>query len=51
MIDGIEGLSDLDVGIGVPVSFAKDKHQASHEVWPTIIRNGKYESLEWSQLK
>ena len=51
VIDGIEGLSDLDVGIGVPVSFAKDKHQASHEVWPTIIRNGKYESLEWSQLK
>ena len=41
----------LMAGIGVPVSFAKDKHQASHEVWPTIIRNGKYESLEWSQLK
>ncbi|MEK9765124.1 MAG: ABC transporter substrate-binding protein [Thalassolituus sp.] len=51
VIDGIESLSGLDVGIGVPVSFAKDKHQASHEVWPTVIRNGHYESLEWSQLR
>jgi len=51
VINGLEGLSDLDVGIGVPVTFAKDKHQASHEVWPTVIRNGHYESLNWNELR
>lgn len=51
VINGLEGLSGLDVGIGVPVTFAKDKHQASHEVWPTVIRNGHYEALNWNELR
>lgn len=51
LIDGLEGLNNLDVGIDVPVSFAADQHQASHEVWPTVIRNGHYEALNWSDLR
>ena len=51
VIDGLEGLSAVDIGIGVPVSFSKDKHQASHEVWPTVIRNGHYEALNWGDLR
>lgn len=51
IIDGIESLSKLDVGLGSPISFSKANHQASHQVWPTIIRVGKYVDLDWSTLK
>ena len=51
VIDGLESLSDLDIGIGVPVSYSASNHQASHQVWPTVIRNGQYQTLNWADLK
>jgi len=51
LIDGIESLKNLDIGIGNDINFGKTDHQASHKVWPTIIKNGKYVPLDWSDLK
>ena len=50
VIDGLQSLSDLDIGTGEPVSYSKTNHQASHRVWPTVIRNGVYETLNWADL-
>ncbi|MCH1921268.1 ABC transporter substrate-binding protein [Shewanella sp. A3A] len=50
VINGLESLNQLDIGIDVPVSFSASSHQASHKVWPTVIKNGKYEILNWSEL-
>lgn len=51
IIDGIESLENLDIGLGVTISFSKKEHQASHKVWPTVIKNGKYATLNWLSLK
>lgn len=51
VIDGLESVKDLDIGIGVSVTFNDKEHQASHKVWPTIIKNGKFVPLNWSDLK
>lgn len=51
VIDGLESLNNLDIGIGETVSFSSSAHQASNEVWPTVIKNGSYEMLNWSDLK
>lgn len=51
IIDALENLTNLDIGIGVPVSYSKANHQASHKVWPTVIRGGKYVALTWAELK
>jgi len=51
IIDAIEGLSNLDIGIGIPINFSKANHQASHQVWPTIIKGGKFVVLNWAELK
>lgn len=51
VIDGLESLKNLDIGIGVPITYSSSQHQASHMVWPTVIKNGKYEPLDWSQMK
>ena len=40
-----------DIGIGIKVSFNKNSHQALHTVWPTIIKNNKFISLDWSEIK
>jgi len=50
IIEGLERLHDYDPGIGVPVSYSQSEHQAMHQVWPTMIRDGAYRSFDWSEL-
>lgn len=42
LIDGLESLSQLDIGLGFPITLDGTNHQASHKIWPTHIRAGKY---------
>ena len=51
VIDGLQGLTDLDAGIGETLHYSDSSHQGSHKVWPTVIRSGNYIPLEWSDLK
>ena len=51
IINTFENMKDVDIGIGVPVAFDKNNHQALHEVWPMIIENGQYVPLNWKNLK
>ena len=46
LVDGLEGLGKFDIGLGVPLSLSKSEHQASHQVWPTIIKNNQFEPLK-----
>lgn len=51
IIDALESLENLDLGIGTTVSLGKQKHQGSQTVWPTQIRNGKFVPMPWDQFK
>jgi ABC-type branched-subunit amino acid transport system substrate-binding protein len=37
LVSTLEGTRDLDLLIGPRVSFGPDDHQASHQVWGTIL--------------
>jgi ABC-type branched-subunit amino acid transport system substrate-binding protein len=37
LIDALESLRALDVGLGAPLGFGPSEHQASHVVWGTVI--------------
>jgi ABC-type branched-subunit amino acid transport system substrate-binding protein len=37
LVDALEGIRGLDLGVGVPISFGPSEHQASHKVWGTVI--------------
>ncbi|MEO5365250.1 MAG: ABC transporter substrate-binding protein [Magnetococcus sp. WYHC-3] len=50
IIDALESLQNLDLGIGAPVSLSAQEHQASHKVWPTVIRGGQFVPMEWKDL-
>ncbi|MDP3536592.1 ABC transporter substrate-binding protein [Halomonas sp. M1] len=50
IIDGLLGLGSVDIGLGEPLSLGPNDHQASDAVWPTIIRNGRFEPVDWSTI-
>jgi ABC-type branched-subunit amino acid transport system substrate-binding protein len=50
VIGALEGLGEFDLGLGVPLMLGPDRHQASHTVWPTILRGGRIQPLDWSAL-
>ena len=47
----LESGKEFDLGLGAVHRLSPAEHQFSHQVWPTIIRNGKFETLEWPALK
>ena len=51
MIDALENLGQFDMGFASPLTLTKNEHQASHRIWPTIIRNGEVQPFDWKQLK
>lgn len=38
LIDALESLHKIDIGIGFPLILSKTKHQATDRVWPTIFQ-------------
>ena len=45
-----EAMRDLDIGIGAPVSFTADRHQASDQVYYTVVKDGRFQTLtDWTK--
>jgi ABC-type branched-subunit amino acid transport system substrate-binding protein len=47
LVDGLEQIKGLDLGIGVQLGFGPSEHQASHRVWGTVMDGkGTFNNLE-----
>ena len=47
VIGALEGIHDLDLGLGTKLSFSLSEHQASHKVWGTILNEAaQYQVLD-----
>ncbi|HET9599888.1 MAG TPA: ABC transporter substrate-binding protein [Anaeromyxobacteraceae bacterium] len=47
LVDALEAVKNLDLGVGVPLTFGPSEHQASHKVWGTVLDgSGVYKSLD-----
>lgn len=47
VVDALETLSDLDLGIGAKINFSLSNHQGSQRVWGTVLDdNYQYQSVE-----
>jgi len=51
IIDALENLGQIDLGFSTPLKLSRSEHQASHQIWPTIIRNGEVQPFDWKQLR
>lgn len=50
VIEALEQLGAFDMGLGLELELSPKRRQASHMVWPTVLRAGKVEPFEWAQL-
>jgi branched-chain amino acid transport system substrate-binding protein len=47
LIDTLEAMRSVDLGLGAPLNFGRAEHQASHRIWGTAIDdNGKYAPID-----
>jgi branched-chain amino acid transport system substrate-binding protein len=47
LVDNLEAMRNLDLGLGTALNFGRAEHQASHKIWGTAIdESGKYAPLE-----
>ena len=47
LIDVLENMRDLDLGLGASLGFSRAEHQASHKIWGTALdETGKYQAIE-----
>ena len=46
LVDTMEAIHDLEIGLGVPVSFGQNDHQAIHKIWGTKLdATGRYQPV------
>jgi ABC-type branched-subunit amino acid transport system substrate-binding protein len=47
LIDTLENMQSIDLGLGAKLGFGRAEHQASHKIWGTTIDDkGKYQAIE-----
>jgi ABC-type branched-subunit amino acid transport system substrate-binding protein len=47
LIDTLENIHNLDLGLGTQLNFTRAEHQASHRIWGTAIdEKGQYQTIE-----
>ncbi len=51
IIDTLESMHDIDIGLGLKISFDKAHHQALHKVWVTQLKDGKFVPFLWSEIQ
>lgn len=50
LVNTLEALEEFSIGLPKPLKLTHSRHQASHAVWPTVIRDRSIEPMEWSDL-
>lgn len=47
LVDALEGMRGVDLGLGAPLGFSRGEHQASHKVWGSVLdATGRYGPLD-----
>ncbi|HEY7232162.1 MAG TPA: ABC transporter substrate-binding protein [Pseudolabrys sp.] len=47
LVATLEGIRNIDLGLGTPVSFGQSEHQGVHKVWGTQLdENGRYQPID-----
>jgi branched-chain amino acid transport system substrate-binding protein len=47
LIDNLEAMRNIDLGLGTSLNFGRSEHQASHKIWGTALdETGKYQPIE-----
>lgn len=47
IIDALLSIRNMDIGLGTPIDYTPESYQGSQMVWPTVIRNGRFEPFDF----
>ncbi|MFG0287819.1 MAG: ABC transporter substrate-binding protein [Rhodopirellula sp. JB044] len=50
LVNTMEALDRFSIGLPNTLRFTHYRHQASHQVWATVIRDNKVVPMQWSEL-
>ncbi len=50
LVESLDKLSKLDIGLGLDITYSEYKHQAIHKVWPMMIKNQQFVPVDWAKL-
>ena len=50
VIEALDGLNSFDMGLGKPLHLSAKRHQASHRIWPTVLKKGKFVPFKWKDI-
>ena len=50
LVDSLHKLNDLNIGLGLNISYSKENHQAIHKIWPMIIEDKDFVPIDWEAL-
>ncbi|OUR74363.1 ligand-binding receptor [Methylophaga sp. 41_12_T18] len=50
IIDGLETLTDFNIGLGVNVELNQHDHQATNKLWPSVLKSGRFDAFSWDEL-
>jgi branched-chain amino acid transport system substrate-binding protein len=50
IIEAMENLHNVDIGIDIPISYDKKDHRGLSKVWPTLLHNGEFIPFNWNEL-
>lgn len=50
IVDALEKLGQFDIGLGEPLNLSPNEHQASHRIWPTILKDGGFVPFQWDNI-
>jgi branched-chain amino acid transport system substrate-binding protein len=51
VVDALDGLGKFDVGLGETLCLGRTEHQASHQIWPTLFKEGRFVPFQWSEIR
>lgn len=51
IIDGLEAIRGVDIGLGERVYYDEHDHQAINKLWLTCLNKGKFEQFNWRSLQ
>jgi branched-chain amino acid transport system substrate-binding protein len=47
LVATLEGIRNIDIGLGTQVNFGQSEHQGVHKVWGTQLdENGRYQPID-----
>jgi branched-chain amino acid transport system substrate-binding protein len=50
IVDALQSLGQFEIGLGEPLQLSQTEHQACHQVWPSILRDGRFVPFRWSEI-